>query len=218
MKRTKTFLEKKTITCDLNNMWARPFFTTEEQDAFDKERKLHPGGMLSSYIEDVEFWTYTVHLEIDRAYLEEKLGLRQVLQIMHKLSNRSHRGALSKQLYAYYEKVGVSTLGRDLKKVYKKVNYMEFSEDGRKNISTNCVINLGKKEYNGLSSGVQAMERIAQEHLTRCIAILRKKGYIEIQNKKYTRSYRRGGQYNYSNTYYKLTEKAEKLLGVVQQQ
>lgn len=216
MKRTKTLLEGSIRAYNLNEgQFSEKFFTQQEIEAFRKREVPMVKGVYS-YEAAVKRLQYSVYVEVPRAYVEEKLGLRQVLQIMQKLSNHQ-RGALSKQLYVYYQKVGVSTLGRDLKKHYKMVKRIDFEEDGSRYWTTTDVYFLvGKKEHWGGDDGKCGLERIAKEHLSRCIAILREKGYIETQNKQFSRSYRRGS-YNYSNTYYSLTEKAVALLEGVKQ-
>lgn len=218
MKRTKTLLKGSTSTFNLNQgRFSEKFFTKDEIEAFRTQQVPMVNGVYS-YEATIKRLQYSVYVDVPRAYVEQKLSLKQVLQIMHKLSN-GDRGALSKQLYVYYQKVGVSTLGRDLKKVYKEVDRLEFDEDGSRYWTTTDVhFLIGKKDHWGGDDGKCGLERIAKEHLSRCIAILREKGYIEVSNKQYTRSYRRGGPYNYSNTYYSLTEKALKYIGVVQPQ
>jgi hypothetical protein len=219
MKRTKTLLQTNIRTFNLNEgSFSKKFFTKEEIEAFLTQQVPMVEGVYS-YEATIKRLLYSVYVDMPRAYVEQKLGLKQVLQIMHKLSN-GDRGALSKQLYAYYQKVGVSTLGRDLKKVYKKVDRVEFDEDGSRYWTiTDVHFLVGKKDYWGGRDGKCGLEDISNDHLRRCIAILKEKGYIEISNKQYTRGFRRSrNTYHYSNTYYKLTEKALKLLGVVQPQ
>lgn len=217
MKRTKTLLEGTTRTFNLNEgSFSEKFFTQEEVNAF-RNREVDMENGVYSFEATVKRLQYSTYVEVPRSYVEKKLSLRQVLQIMQKLSN-DDRGALSKQLYVYYQKVGVSTLGRDLKKLYRPVDRLEFEEGGDRYWTTTDVhFLIGKKDHWGGDDGKIGLERIAKEHLSRCIAILREKGYIETENKQFSRNYRRGS-YNYSNTYYKLTEKAEQLLATGQQQ
>jgi hypothetical protein len=160
----------------------------------------------------VNFHSYDTHIRADRTYIEGKLGLREVLRIMDKLS-KSEKGALSKQLYPYYQKVAASRLMPDLKKVYKEVRYVDISnKNDRHSHWSHVYIHIGKKEYFGSwDNGIEALEDIGKDHLKRCIAILADKGYITISNTKKNRRMS-GYNYTYSNTYYKLTEKAEALL------
>lgn len=154
---------------------------------------------------------YTVHLRTQREFIEKLLGLRPLLKTIQKLSKE--QGAMSKQLFKYYEKVGISTLSPHIKKVYTPIRKVDLNDlSNRQDHFSDVCIHIGTKEYYGIGKHVEdAAGKIAQDHLKRCIAILANKGYITITNQKRNRTMK-GNRYTYSFTYYKLTDKANQLL------
>ncbi|UKL30058.1 hypothetical protein [Bacillus phage PK2] len=169
------------------------------------------GGVYTYEIEVTHhYWTY--EFEITKEYLEKKLPLRYVLQIIQKLSK--DRGALSKQLYKYFGKAGSSKLRGDFLKQYKYRTKTDISNpEDRKHFATDWSVKYYKTTDWGHEDREAMFESICGKHLSRCLAILIDKGYLTSENKKFNRGFKRSSHtYTYSNTYYKLTDKAIKYL------
>lgn len=187
--------------------------TPEEQDRWKNNiESFVKDGMSYTYEIEVthHYWTY--EFEITREYLEKKLPLKHLLQIIKKLSGQ--RGAMSKQLYSYYEKAGSSKLRADFLKQYKYREKTDLSND-RKHFTTDWIIKMNDKFVDGGHEDKEAIfDGITKKHLTRCLAILIDKGYLTTEKEESHRSFKRSRHtYTYSKTYYKLTDKAIKYLG-----
>jgi hypothetical protein len=157
------------------------------------------------------YWTY--EFEVTREYLEKKLPLKQVLQIIKKLSG--DRGAMSKQLYSYYEKAGSSKLRADFLKQYKYRTKTDLSNtEDRKHFTTDWLVKYNGNFIDGGHEDTEAIfDGITKKHLSRCLAILIDKGYLTTTKEESHKSFRRSRTtYTYSKTYYKMTDKALKYL------
>jgi hypothetical protein len=196
-------------TAGIRNGGFREYFTEEER----KRQREHIKTTGQPFELEVQYThtTDTTHIRVEREYLEKKMGLRELLRIIKRLSNE--KGALSKQLYKYYEKMGASKMKYDVMKMYEPGESIDLRDPNDRQVYyTTVELHYGKDTFYGfLDCFEDELGRLAQKHLSRCIAILTDKGYIEVSNSKKNR-YMRGYKYTYSNTYYKLTEKAEKLL------
>lgn len=203
--------DAKKRTVNLNEGAAmEEFFTKEEFQKFlrgDVPRKPNGGY---TYPAEVTFYYYDYHVRLFREEVEKRLGLRPLLRYIKKLS-KGDRGALSKQLYPYYQKVAISQLKPLLNAVYKPFSRTDISDlNNRQYHVSDVVVHYGKKEYRGFDID-EILSDIGTDHLRRCIAILREKEYITISNTTQDR-FLRGWRYTYSFTYYKLTEKGEQLV------
>lgn len=211
MRKIKITKELSQVNMNLNQGAAGSrFFTQEEKDDFQKGFAQKQQGSYSHPI-TVHFYNYMTHLELDKEELQDKLGLVPLMRIIKKLS-KGDRGALAKQLYPYYEKVGISKLKYDVRKLYKYKDKVDISDlDNRQYHFTTLSIYVGKKTYFSARDEADALALLTRDHLNRCIAILANKGYITTsKTQKDTRM--KGYGYTYRNTYYKLTDKAEKRL------
>jgi hypothetical protein len=210
MKFVRLETEERVVTHNLNQGHHRNYFTKEEQEAFWQGKVEKVNGCYS-YEVQVRHLDFTTHLIADREYVEGKLGLRPLLRIIKRLS-KGDRGALSKQLFPYYEKVAISKLSPDFSKHHQPKNLISLVDlNNRTAYHSHVSIRMGKSVFYAYGDGKEALGDIGRNHLKRCIAILREKGYIAVENKKYAKNLK-GWRYDYSDTYYKLTNKAEKLI------
>jgi hypothetical protein len=199
---------------NLNNGVYGTFYATEQElerwrndiESFEKV------GNCYSYEFETTHYTWTYHIEVSRQYLEQKLPLKHLLKIIQKLSNRGDRGALSKQLYKYYEKAGSSKLRPDFQKIFTAME--KNDPENRRHFIKDWVLSYnGKMKDFGHEHEEVIFDGVCSQHLSRCLAILIEKGYLETTKTTKRRGFRRSSHvYTYHNTYYKLTEKALKYL------
>lgn len=210
MKFIKQELEVEKRIANIREGGVRDYFTEEEKRQQNEfiARTGQPFELEVPYTQT----NINIEIRVEREYLEKKMGLMELLRIIKKLSKE--QGAVSKQLYRYYHKMGASRMEPDVEKLYTDVEKIDISDPSNRRSWYSVVrIQYGKESYWYWKGSEYELGRIAEKHLSRCLAILIDKGYLTTTNRKFTRSYRRGS-YSYSNTYYKLTDKAlERLNG-----